>query len=476
MSSYASSSPPFTPPPSLTTLTCTCTSCTISIPSLHSPHLYHCFCSTCTLQSGQTFQSFLTYPSYPHCPVEIEGVYSSYNSSDDVERIFCTTCGCNIGCIVSGKNIFYVNAGLHPDCERIQSERAIFVPPEPNVITSIIINSLKQSNITLYNDYGGIDLIDYTFSPSLPPSNIIFFGTACVDKLTYINEFNRNSKIGVEKILKQAGGNSGNAACACRGLIDGVGVVTKVGEDEDGVFVVEELNKRNIGTGDVIKSYSGVTLEVNVIVEKGGGRTCLSLPREVIVEDITREEVEGIEGKVDWVVFDGRHIDSALIYARQVKENGGKIVVEAEMRSRSHQIKAAMDNLMGLADYVVMGSDFLNEFYAGSTPLEKCETWSKSILGTKKWLIITRGDKGAYIYYSTLLEVKPFYIPSESIIDSTGAGDCFLGVLVAFLIKGISVDKAVEAGNWAGMMQLRGEGGRVEIDWNLAKGVLSWMK
>lgn len=77
-----------------------------------------------------------------------------------------------------------------------------------------------------------------------------------------------------------------------------------------------------------------VTLKVNVIVEKGGGRTCLSLPREVIVEDITREEVEEIEGKVDWVVFDGRHIDSALIYARQVKENGGKIVVEAEMRSR----------------------------------------------------------------------------------------------------------------------------------------------
>lgn len=100
-------------------------------------------------------------------------------------------------------------------------------------------------------------MIDYTFSPSLPPSNIIFFGTACVDKLTYINEFNRNSKIGVEKILKQAGGNSGNAACACRGLINGVGVVTKVGEDEDGVFVVEELNKRNIGTSDVIKSYSG---------------------------------------------------------------------------------------------------------------------------------------------------------------------------------------------------------------------------
>ena len=49
------------------------------------------------------------------------------------------------------------------------------------------------------------------------------------------------------------------------------------------------------------------------------------------------------------------------MYARRVKEQGGKVVVEAELRSRSHSIKIEMEHLMGLADYVVMGEDFLTE-------------------------------------------------------------------------------------------------------------------
>ena len=79
------------------------------------------------------------------------------------------------------------------------------------------------------------------------------------------------------------------------------------------------------------------------------------------------------------------------------------------------------------------------------------------------------------MYYTTLLESPAFYIDPDSIVDSTGAGDCFLGSLVAFLAKGVGVSEALQAANWAGMMQLKGEGGRVKIDWNLAKGTLSWL-
>ncbi|GMH88026.1 hypothetical protein TrVE_jg2392 [Triparma verrucosa] len=461
---------------------CHCASCVISVPLDHSPHLYHCFCETCTKQSGGTHQSFLTYPSYPSSPIKISGLFSSYKSSPTVTRFFCTNCGCNLGSTVLGKNVFYLNAALNTNVMVVESERAIFVPENEriNAVNVNILSAFKnESHIITHHDYGGVDEIDYSQDLNRDGNvKVMFYGVACLDKLTYIDRFDRNTKIGATKIKYMPGGNAGNAACACKDLLDGgkVGIVTKVGGDGSGEIVIEGMRGRGVEVEDVVVAEEGKTLEVNIIIERESkGRTCLSLPREEMVEDIKGEEVKDLPGKTDWAVFDGRHLESALVYARRVKEQGGKVVVEAELRSRSHSIKIEMEHLMGLADYVVMGEDFLTEFYDGKTPKDRCERWKNTIGGPKKWLIVTRGDKGSYLYYTTLLESPAFYIDPDSIVDSTGAGDCFLGSLVAFLAKGVGVSEALQAANWAGMMQLKGEGGRVPIDWNLAKGTLSWL-
>ena len=69
--------------------------------------------------------------------------------------------------------------------------------------------------------------------------------------------------------------------------------------------------------------------------EEKNSRTCLSLPRGDMVPDLTLEEVAKVRG--DWAVFDGRHLESALELASRVKEDGGKVVVEAEVRERERE-------------------------------------------------------------------------------------------------------------------------------------------
>lgn len=131
---------------------------------------------------------------------------------------------------------------------------------------------------------------------------------------------------------------------------------------------------------------------------------------------------------------------------------------------------------MGLADYVVMGEAFLDEMYVGASTEERLKNWRDCVCGGgKKWCIVTRGSKGCFIFFNIVSEINPFFLSPAQLVDSTGAGDCFLGVFVAFLVKESSVEQSVQAASWAGMMQCKGAGGRHAIDWKLAKGTLEWI-
>ena len=62
-----------------------------------------------------------------------------------------------------------------------------------------------------------------------------------------------------------------------------------------------EAGRRGVEVEDVVVAEEGKTLEVNIIIERESkGRTCLSLPREEMVEDIKGEEVKDLSGKTDW--------------------------------------------------------------------------------------------------------------------------------------------------------------------------------
>ena len=228
-------------------------------------------------------------------------------------------------------NVFYVNAGTLPCLPFLKSERAIFCPPSPH--SHSLLASLPN-HIECHRDYGRVDEINY--DPDAKPHTILFHGVSCVDKITYVKSFESDTKIAATRVVTLAGGNAGNSAVACKDLLQDfatVTVVSKVAVGLEGEFLERSLQERKVATDNIIKSESGKTLEVCVIVEEEKNtRTCLSLPRGDIVPDLTLEEVAEVRG--DWAVFDGRHLTTALEIARRVKEDGGRVVVEAELRSR----------------------------------------------------------------------------------------------------------------------------------------------
>ena len=126
-------------------------------------------------------------------------------------------------------------------------------------------------------------------SSALP--RILGLGVACVDMIACVAEYPKaDEKIRAESVTLLSGGNVGNTLTAISrlGAADS-SILTKVGKDSNGEFVMNDLREAGIDVTNVVASESAPTLLVYVIVDKLANRTCIASPNE---EELTPSEVK----------------------------------------------------------------------------------------------------------------------------------------------------------------------------------------
>ncbi|MDQ3688686.1 MAG: ribokinase [Chloroflexota bacterium] len=75
-------------------------------------------------------------------------------------------------------------------------------------------------------------------------------------------------------------------------------------------------------------------------------------------------------------------------------------------------------------------------------------------------IIVTQGPAGALLVDGRRRERFEGRVPPGMVVDTTGAGDTFCGVLAAWLSEGRSLDEAIAAANAAGAMSVGAAGAR----------------
>ncbi|HJP70706.1 MAG TPA: ribokinase [Candidatus Limnocylindria bacterium] len=74
-------------------------------------------------------------------------------------------------------------------------------------------------------------------------------------------------------------------------------------------------------------------------------------------------------------------------------------------------------------------------------------------------IVVTQGPAGALLAHGDRRERFPGY-PATAVVDTTGAGDTFCGVLAAWLAAGATLDEAIYAANAAGSLSVGAAGAR----------------
>jgi ribokinase len=273
---------------------------------------------------------------------------------------------------------------------------------------------------------------------------IAVVGSANIDLTTFTDQFPRPGETIFGKEFHLGfGGKGANQAAAARLCGAQVSMIARVGDDLFGPATIQNFNARGIDTS-YVRITPGVSSGVAPIFVDGAGQN------RILV-------VMGANGKV---------MPEDVDAAGDVLRAADCIVLQLEVPvetvyytlrfARQHGIRSILNPAPGQAldlaevanaDYVIPNeteAEALSGMAVGS--LNDARSCAVSLLrsGLRR-VIITLGENGAlFASQENMLHVAPHRVRP---VDTTGAGDAFIGSFATFLAEGFPEPEAIERAN-----------------------------
>ena len=238
---------------------------------------------------------------------------------------------------------------------------------------------------------------------------------------------------------KQAGGAPANVCAAIAKLGGQASFCGKVGDDAFGYFLAQTLQDANVNTEHLLKDARYPTTLAFVSRQQDGERDFIFNPgadAELVVEELNMAKL---------LTYPIVHFGSATALLRdpfakayrhllaQFAQCGAFLSFDPNYRDQLWQGDTAMFvekclPFLRTAHVVKMSEEELRLFSAATTLEHQAEEVHQ--LGMK-WLLITLGARGTFVYDGQQMTIVPSI--SINMIDSTGAGDAFVGAVLAQL-------------------------------------------
>ncbi len=254
-------------------------------------------------------------------------------------------------------------------------------------------------------------------------------------------EIPSDKKIEIDKKLAFSGGSATNAAATFAKFGKSVAAIAKVGRDDNGRFILDDLRSRGIVADYMIES-EGETPFSDVLVSKNGHMVLFiyrGIESTLSIEDIK------LDFKSKWLYIGPLAGESHKILPDIVsycKENGIKIVFNPGAEELNLKLKR-MESLLKDIDVVSMNNDEAKQFAGYENDIKNILKLSKSV---KRIAIITRGDKGCLVMDGNeLYDASAFNVKQTNFV---GAGDAFLSGFINALIDEKDTPEAIALGSF----------------------------
>ncbi|HZK02279.1 MAG TPA: carbohydrate kinase family protein [Anaerovoracaceae bacterium] len=274
-------------------------------------------------------------------------------------------------------------------------------------------------------------------------SGILIFGGLMIDQYYMIDRFPRRGQDGIiTNSLEFVGGCAINMATTIKNLGGHPYVVSYLGNDEKGKRCLDYLKNQGMSSDCVQIENSVKQAETGyclVFVEPDGERTFLTK--------------EGIEGKFDDSLLSEAIINECNVVAvtgyylignegekkvavlKDLKKNGYRIVFDPSPLV-SYIDVPVLTKIIELSDLIVPNweeSKYLAELGKDNAESPDRLKWAKAKADSGTLIVLTMGEVGGIVFHkSGSFEYNS--IPVE-VIDSTGAGDSFVGALAYGISK-----------------------------------------
>ena len=245
----------------------------------------------------------------------------------------------------------------------------------------------------------------------------------------------------VPSFTRVAGGAPANVIGAVTKLGIPSKMLTKLGDDPFGDYIIDVLNDAGIDTSNIERDQEGETALAFVSLAADGNRDFkfyrknsadLRYSVEDIPEDILDECGMIHFCSVDLVESPMKEAHKKLI--DMAIEKGVKVSFDPNLRfslwDDLDALKKTVNDFIPYADIVKISDEEL-EFITGKTDIK--DAVPEILGGRTKYVIYTKGADGAEIYTKDGMVEAPGY--SIEVRDTTGAGDSFIGAFLFCILR-----------------------------------------
>jgi ribokinase len=273
-----------------------------------------------------------------------------------------------------------------------------------------------------------------TDSPS-----IAVVGSTMIDMITYARRAPRAGETLIgDRFVTGFGGKGANQAVAARRFGARVAMINCLGDDTFGDMTLANFAVQGIATDHVFRT-SGASGVAPIWVEADGTNRIICVPgaNEALTAEQASAAVDSI-ADLDVVIGQFEIPQTVTLAAfRAARLRGSTTILNPAPAA------AMSPELMAVTDWLIPNeSEFMAVHPTGSGPqTDEQILQAAAVLGSR--LVVTLGSHGAALVTSTGQVVR-VAAPTVSAMDSTGAGDCFVGTFAFALGCGMSEQAAVD--------------------------------
>jgi len=277
-------------------------------------------------------------------------------------------------------------------------------------------------------------------------ANIIVIGSLNADLVVRAPRFPAPGEtISGEDLAIIPGGKGANQAVAAARLGASVAMLGRVGDDSFGPTLTQNLRQNNVDTKHVLTDPAATGTAIIVVDSNGQNSIVLSPGAN---GQVTPQDINSISFQtVDMLLLQFEiPLETVIHAASRARQNGLRVILNPA------PAQPIPDSLLADVDILVPNESEL-ELLTGMPVMnaDSAERAARRLLAKGvQTVIVTLGSNGALL----VTEENTIHIPAFKIdaVDTTAAGDAFIGGLATALQKGQTLEAAVRYGNACGAL------------------------
>ncbi|MFC7905840.1 ribokinase [Streptomyces nigra] len=284
-------------------------------------------------------------------------------------------------------------------------------------------------------------------------TDIVVLGSTNMDLVTYVEKApQRGETVTGREFRTIPGGKGANQATAAARAGGDVLMIGAVGNDAYGAQLRSALEHSGVDTDD-LRTVEGPSGTAHIVVDDEGGNAIVVIPGANATLDHLSPGDEGVIADADTLLLQLEiPLPAVLAGARAARRHGVRTVLTPS------PARPLPDELLGAIDLIVPNEHEAATLTGRTDPREAAGV----LLDLVPEVVVTLGASGS-LYAARGAE--PLTVPALEVtaVDSTGAGDTFVGALAVALGEGRPMADALAWASCAAALSVQREGATVSM-------------